>query len=176
MVHQALKSYAIKNKASITDEQSALKSYANSYSITNLNLSGFKGLSYLKYQKERLNDYLKKHKSMKVSITVDLVFTYVAEDEDDVDEDRTHTIGSRRYNILNEEELNNAINNMASDIELLVENKNLSKSGLKIKKVSKITIHSDKYDPTRAGKFTALPEWIAKKKACINIKNDDDCC
>ena len=176
MVRQALKSYAIKNKASITDEQSALKSYANSYSITNINLSGFKGLSYLKYQKERLNDYLKKHKSMKVLITVDLVFTYLAEDEDDVDEDRTHTIGSRRYNILNEEDLNNAINNMASDIELLVENKNLSKSGLKIKKVSKITIHYDKYDPTRAGKFIELPEWIAKKKACINIKNDDDFC
>ena len=171
MVRQALKSYAIKNKASITDEQSALKSYANSYSISNINLSGFKGLSYLKYQKERLNDYLKKHKSMKVLITVDLIFEH-ADEEEEV----SHTIGSRRYNILNEEDLNNAINNMASDIELLVENKNLKKSGLKVKKVNKITIHYDKYDPTRAGKFIELPDWIAKKKACINIKNDDDFC
>ena len=176
MVRQALKSYAIKNKASITDEQSALKSYANSYSISNINLSGFKGLSYLKYQKERLNEYLKKHKSMKVLITVELVFTYLAEDYNFDDEDRTHTIGSRRYNILNEEDLNSAINNMASDIELLVENKNLSKSGLKIKKMNKITIHYDKYDPTRAGTFIELPDWIAKKKACINIKHDDDYC
>ena len=39
-------------------------------------------------------------------------------------DDRTHTIGSRRYNILNEEDVNNAINNMASDIELLAENEN----------------------------------------------------
>ena len=65
---------------------------------------------------------------------------------------------------------------MASDIELLAENKNLSKSGLKIKKVNKITIHYDKYDPTRAGKFIQLSEWIARKNACINIKNDDDFC
>ena len=120
MVRQALKSYVIKNKATITDQQSALKSYANSYSITNINLSRFKGLSYLKYQKERLNDYLKKHKSMKVLITVDLIF----EDAHD-DEEVSHTIGSRSYNILNEEDLISAMNHMASDIEILVENKNL---------------------------------------------------
>ena len=171
MVRQALKSYAIKNKASITDEQSALKSYANSYSISNINLSGFKGLSYLKYQKERLNDYLKKHKSMKVLITVELKFEKVDEEEEE-----KHSVISRRYNILNEQDLSDAINTMASDIEITVENKNLNKSGLKIKKVSKITINYDEYDPTRAGKFIELPEWIAKKKACINIKNDDDFC
>ena len=31
-----------------------------------------------------------------------------------------------------------------------------------------------KYNPTRAGKYIELPEWVQKKKACINIKNQDD--
>ena len=36
-----------------------------------------------------------------------------------------------------------------------------------------ITIHYDKFDPTRAGSFVELPEWMKGKKACINIKNKD---
>ena len=42
--------------------------------------------------------------------------------------------------------------------------------------MNQITVHCDKYDPTRTGKFIELPEWITKKKACINIKNVDDYC
>ena len=44
-----------------------------------------------------------------------------------------------------------------------------------IKKVS-IAIHYDKNDPTRAGSYIDLPEWIKVKKACINIKNKDNKC
>ena len=42
---------------------------------------------------------------------------------------------------------------MASDIDLLVENKNLTKTAFKIQKVIRISIHYDKYDPTRVGDF-----------------------
>ena len=44
---------------------------------------------------------------------------------------------------------------------------------LRFKKVLLITIHYDKYDPTRAGKYIELLEWIKLKRACINIKNKD---
>ena len=37
-----LRSYAIKNKATITDEISAFKSYVNSYSIPNIKMTGLK--------------------------------------------------------------------------------------------------------------------------------------
>ena len=39
-----------------------------------------------------------------------------------------------------------------------------------------VTTHYDKYDPTRAGRYIELPEWIKLKKACINIKNKDQKC
>ena len=39
-----------------------------------------------------------------------------------------------------------------------------------------ITIHYDKYDPTRAGRYIELPEWIKLKKACTNIKDKDQTC
>ena len=34
----------------------------------------------------------------------------------------------------------------------------------------------DKHNPTRGGKFIPLPKWVSSKKACINIKNQDELC
>ena len=44
------------------------------------------------------------------------------------------------------------------------------------KDIISITIHYDKYDPTRAGSYIDLPEWIKLKKACIHIKNKVNKC
>ena len=112
---------------------------------------------------------------MKLLIDVEFVLRQVIE-EDETTEEVLTTIRSRRYNILNEEDLNKAVNNAGNDIQIMLENKQLKKSGLSIKKVNKITIHYDKYDPTRAGQYIELPRWIALKKACINIKNYDNLC
>ena len=114
---------------------------------------------------------LKKHKSMKVIAFVEIVFDDI-ETEDEI----IHPIKSRRYKICNEDDLVNALNNMGKDIEITVAEKQIEKSGLRVKQIHKITRHCDKYDPTRAGKYFDLPDWIMRKKACINIKNDDDMC
>ena len=37
-------------------------------------------------------------------------------------------------------------------------------------------MHFDKYDPTRAGSLIELPRFIRLKKACVNIKNQDNQC
>ena len=62
---------------------------------------------------------------------------------------------------------------MGKDIEFTIAAKQIERTGLRIKKVHKITIYYDKYDPTQAGKYFDLPKWIMRKKTCINIKNDD---
>ena len=108
---------------------------------------------------------------MKILIYVDVDFEHVEDGSE-----ATHTIRSRRYNIFNEEDLKKAIDNIASDIELLIETKQFDKSGYKIKKIRKNIIQFDKYDPPRAGTCIELPKVIATKTACINIKNDDDYC
>ncbi len=52
------------------------------------------------------------------------------------------------------------------------------KSNLSLHGITKITIHYNKYNPThsRGSSYAPLPEWIALKKACINIKNNDNKC
>ena len=93
-VKKTLKSYAIKQKAHITNEESAFKSYTNSYSISNINLKGLRGLSYLKYQNERLVQFLNNNPSMKIIIIVT-----VTTDEGEIN------FKSRRYEINNRGEI-----------------------------------------------------------------------
>ena len=59
--NKALVSIQKRFKADITDEQSAFKNYVNSYSISNIKVKGVKALQYLKYQDQRLKEYLNKH-------------------------------------------------------------------------------------------------------------------
>ena len=108
---------------------------------------------------------------MKIRIDVDISFRHPEHEEPQI-----HRIPSRVYTFNSHEELKTTIDNMASDIERKIENSQLKKSGYQIKKIEKITIHYDRYNPTRAGKYIELPKWIADKKACINIKNEDEKC
>ena len=107
---------------------------------------------------------------MKIIIDVDVLF-----DHHETETPTKFTMRSRRYNILNIADLKKALDNMPKDIELQIENSELTRSGFIINKVHKINIHYDKYNPNRAGKYMELPEWISTKKACINIQNDELC-
>ena len=119
-MRKALKRYAITQKANITEERSAFKRYANSYSTTSINLQGYKGLSYLKYQEPRLKEFLNRNNNMKIRIDVDISFRHPEHEEPQI-----HRIPSRIYTINNHEELKATIDNMASDIELKIENSQL---------------------------------------------------
>ena len=66
--------------------------------------------------------------------------------------------------------------NRAEDIQFQIENNHTAKYNLIVDKISKITIHYDRFNPTRAGSYIEAPEWIKNKKACINIKNEDNKC
>ena len=48
--------HAIKKKATITEERSAFKAYANAYTISNIHLKELNGLTYFVYQFEKLNE------------------------------------------------------------------------------------------------------------------------
>ena len=153
-----MKTYAIRYKPTITEITSAFKSYTNAYSISNIKLKGLKGLSYLKYQYDKLNRFLSIHPNMKILTVVDLIL-----DEGDEFE-VIRKVQSRRYDIYNSDDLKNSLNNMARDIELQIENKQFHKSGLIIRGIDKITIQYDRYNPTRGGSYIELPAWIAKKR------------
>ena len=165
-----VKKYAIRKRATITEERSAFKSYSNAYTISNLNLKGLNGLTYFPYQFERLNEYLEKHKGMKLNATVKISVVNIYDEMQDV------IVRTRSYTIINSDELQEALKNMRSDIGARILDMALYQSGLMAVKVKEIHMMYNKYNPTRAGKYINLPKWISLKKACADIKNKDCKC
>ena len=83
-LRKSLTAYAVKYKADVSDAKSAFSSYTNAYSISNIKLPGLKGLSYLKYQYDKLNNFLMKNPSMQILINVDVEFDETGDDLLDV--------------------------------------------------------------------------------------------
>ena len=129
-------------------------------------MKGFKGLSYLRYQEDRLKQFLNNNTGMKVLIEVDFsIIADVSRDADDTEGEPFIKFRSRRYEILNTDDILDVLNNMTLDIIRQISSSYLSKSNISIDKINKITIHYDKYNPTRAGSYIELPKWVLSKKS-----------
>ena len=159
----------MKCNVQISDVESSFNLYANAFTITNIRLKALRGLTYLKYQYDKLNAYLRTNPGMKILVVAAINFL---PDDDAYDDEPyvTHDVKRRRYEITNSTELQDVINDMAADIETQIELKQFHKSGLRVHSVDKLTVHYDRYIPTKGGSDIELPDWTKAKKACINIK------
>ena len=131
------------------------------------------------HQKPRLLEFLRNNRNMKLNIRTEALFEkpeYNDGGNEIGSQELIYALPSTRFNISNEDELTQALEDSVKQILLQMQNLEASASNLRFKKVLTITIHYDKYDPTRAGRYIELPEWIKLKKACINIKNKDQKC
>ena len=161
--NKALTGIQKRYKATITDEQSAFKNYTSSYAISDIRVKGVKAIQYLKYQDFKIREYLQKHKGMKV-----LLQTFSNFKSKKTNEIVRREVRSRRYEITNEDEITNVLNQMATDIEHQAEVLEMSESGLVLTQMDKIKFNFDKYNPTRGGKFIPLPKWVQNKKKRVS--------
>ena len=178
-VRQILTKHAIRNKFRVRDIQSAFRRYANSIVLENKHFEGERGLEMIAHQKQRLLEFLKKNRSMKLNIRTEGLFEQPEYDDGGNEigsQELVYALPSTRFNISNEDELTQALEDSVKQILLQIQKLEASTSNLRFKQILSITIHYDKYDPTRAGRYIELPEWIKLKKACINIKNKDQKC
>ena len=77
-------------------------------------MKGLRGLSYLKYQEDRLKRFLNKNTGMKILIHVDAL----SKDGD------TITFKPRRYEVLNTDDISDVMTDMAKDIDTQIETPN----------------------------------------------------
>ena len=117
-------------------------------------MKGLRGLSYLKYQEDRVKQFFNNNTGMKIWIHVDAL----SKDGD------TITFKPRRYEVLNTDDITYVMTKMALDIEIQIENANLIKSNIVVEKINQITINYDKYNPARAGSYVELPKWLSLNK------------
>ena len=95
-------------------------------------MKGLRGLYYLKCQEDRLKQFLNKNTGMKILIHVDVL----SKDGDAI------TFKSRRYEVLNTDDLTDVMTKMAKDTDTQIENAQLSKSNIVVEKMNKIIMIS----------------------------------
>ena len=172
-VKKVLSSHSLKYKPDIIETTSALKKYTNSVKIRKIKLKGLNGLSYIKYQHLLVKEYLKQLNGLKILVDVEFE---TLRDPDDYSTLESFYVRSRVHTVLTVDELQNTLQKLIDDITIDIENKALRGSGFTIVGIKELVIHLNKYNPTRGASYIPLPDWIANKKACINIKNDDSKC
>ena len=158
---KALTKYAIKNKFRVESKQSAFKNYANNLTLINKHYQGEQGLSMIQHQKTLLLDFLNNNRNMKLNIRCEGLFSKNTEEGE---LEILYNLPSTRFNIHNEDDLNQAIEDSVKQVLLQIEKLEASRSNLRFKRIISITIHYDRYDPTRAGIYIDLPSFIKLKK------------
>ena len=178
-VRQFITKHAIRNTFRVRDIQSAFRRYANSIVLENKHFQGERGLEMIAHQKQRLSDFLRNNRSMKLNIRTEGLFEKPEYDDGGNElgsQELAYALPSTYYPVHNQDELTQALEDSVNQIRLQIQNLEGSTSNFRFENILSITIHYDKFDPTRAGSYIELPEWIKLKKACINIKNRDQKC
>ena len=171
-VRKSLTLHSQKYKPNTTTVDSALGNYTNAIKISGIKLKGLNGLSYIKYQHLTVKPYLQRLNGLKVLIDVEFE---TIKDDDEATIDSFYT-RSRVHIALTVPELQDLWQKAIDDITIDIETKAVRGSGFTIKGIKEITIHINQYNPTRGRSYIPTPEWIANKKATINIQNNDNKC
>ena len=83
---------------------------------------------------------------------------------------------TKNYSIFNANNLNEIFEEIRSKISNKMQEFNKGESGWTLENLLNLSINFGKLNPMKAGGYIPLPDQIAKKKACINVKNEDDMC
>ena len=126
--------YAIKNKFTVQEGVSAFKRYANNLTLVNRHFQGEQGLSMIVHQKSRLLEFLRNNRNIKLNIRVEGLFNRPETDEDEEEPEVLYKLPSTRFNVHNEDDLTQAIEDSVKQILLQIEQLQGTSSNLQFKK------------------------------------------
>ena len=113
-------------------------------------------------------------KGIKCNETLDVKFEKLGSEGRSIEKSFTFT--SRPQVITNKNDIESALQNMRSDIEIRIDRFTMEGSGWAVIGLLNHDLHVNKYDPLAARSYIPLPSEIQNKKATINIQNSDDKC
>ena len=121
-----------------------------------------------------LHDYKAFTLSVAVRVKIEVDEFIDADDEEKTHVKKTYYINnSRKYEVLTGKQIDETLPLIVQDLNLDIENKEFNRSDVKVTGIDKIHFQVVKYNPLRGAKYIELPVGIDKRKACINIRNDD---
>src|SRR5207244_3412701 len=86
------------------------------------------------------------------------------------------TIASNNKTVLREEELNEVVRELLTQIDNKIESWDNNEGYWHLVRIIHVDLKLREYKPLSGSNYIELPDWISAKKATINIKNDDQKC
>ena len=112
--------------------------------------------------------------SVKVNSTFDALFSLVKSDEV-LEENKS--FNTKTFEIHQFSNLSNLFDeNIRDKLLKIIEEFQERDSGWTLKEINYLNINIFKFNPLRAGSYIELPKTLQNKKACINVKNEDQEC
>ena len=117
-----------------------------------------------------LQDNLSELKSIKVNFMLEAVYTDVEGEE------AKRAFKTTNKPVLEEHDLNEFLGNEFRQLIHEAEESQEKNSGWTLSVIKNLNIRIHKYSPWRGSSYIILPDWIEKKKACVNVHNNDQYC
>ena len=158
------------------ERNTALKNNVIIYKLKVLNQDDpLKQMILLKERKTfLLNKRLILLKGIKCNETLEVQFEKLGSEGRMIEKSFSSTF--RPQVIMNKNEIDSALQNRRSDIELRIDRFTMKGSGWSAIDVLNHDLHVNEYDPLIARSYIKLPTEIQNKKATIDIQNSDDKC
>ncbi len=159
----------------ITDKQSAHNNYLSTTSFQPTKPTGhlLHTLADLKQPlTEHLTALLAEHHGIKVFLVLDVEYESII-DVSKQFSDHLHTHFMPLFSVAEIPQFLTAVNQ-----ELILRNENFVqfKSGLRLKKITQVTVSAAEHQPIAGSSYTELPPFLILKKCIINVKNRDNRC
>ena len=111
----------------------------------------------------------------KLSCFISIKFTMLFVDKELNESVEERWFNSSTTSLTSTHVLNSFINNIIVQFENCIENSHNTSNSF-LKSVDRLEIKTAKSKAMVAGSYIELPEYIKNKRACVNIKNDDEKC
>ena len=155
-------------------EKSALKNFTTQYVIKGS--PDYDTTTFLTVAKPFMINIMDKNRNIKVRLYLNCIMKSTDSDGyTKISKFAFHSIG--RKIITEETDLHEIYKEMMDEIEEEVQKvEHAQGSGWVFVEVENLTLHTDIWDPLKAGSYIDLPKELKNKNAIINMKNDDNKC
>ena len=161
-------------KFEIRENKSAIKGFTKQYSIDGHNAPD--ALSFLVNAQPQVISFLSSNRQKKVNFVLTCVMERVDMKTGEVHIANDVPFVSKTVAILESTDINKIYRNAADKIMESIASFLSQESDWRFKAVVKFDINTIVYKPLKGSSYIPLPENLAKKKAIINMKNDDNEC
>ena len=153
------------------EHKTAIKGYFKTFRVNGVD--GMDEKTFMNNVKPRVIDLIKSKGSIKVKLILTVRFTKENPATGNIDIN-VYSFASKMEIVTESTDLSELFDQMTDKIFELIQNFNNRGSGWQFDRVEHLDININPYNPLSASSYIELPKSLARKKAIINVQNEND--